>query len=129
MTDNPFIGLPEPVHSIIEQLLADLYNVGEWEDRHETQLQQWRLARGEDAKGPWRWWIGEVDPCEGYSFEAVTREEAIAIGNREFNNDDNEHAFQIVEARMWSDTVKEGQDISPFAEARNCEVIECEVAA
>lgn len=116
---NPFAGLPESTHTVIEQLLHDIYAAGEWADEHEHMLDQWRAERGEAAKDSWGWWFGEVD-VESFDDEAPTREEAITRGRVAFAGED---LFWIVEARFWADNVKEGQDIAEFAEMRNRETI------
>jgi len=117
---NPFLDLRPETHAVIEQLLTDLYASGEWEDEHEKILGLWRAARGEAAKDEkWTWWIGEVGD-ESYSFDAGARDEALAIGHREYHDAE---AFEITEARLWKDDVKAGDEIADFAETRNHEII------
>jgi hypothetical protein len=117
---NPFVGLRPETHAVIEQLLTDIYRLGEWEDEHEKILSLWRAAQGDAAKdGKWIWWIGVVDD-DAYSFDAGTREEALAIGHREYHDAE---AFEIIEARLWKDDVKGGDEIADFAETRNHEII------
>jgi hypothetical protein len=116
---NPFIGLSQAVHDVFEQMLATIYRAGDWDDRQEQLLNQWRQARGKAAKDSWGWWFGELDG-ESYDDEAPTRDEAIARGRVAFAGDDS---FWIVEARLWADNVKEGEDVSEFAEMRNRETI------
>ena len=118
-TTNPFIGMSDAAHQVVERLLSDLYKGGEWQDEHEDLLDQWRDARGEDAKTDWHWWAGDVDN-DVYSFDAATRDEVIAMGRREFRSDGK---FRIVEARLWSDFIKDGADVCDFAETRNYAVI------
>lgn len=83
----------------------------------------WRARRGEAGKGDWSWWAGEVDG-ESYACEFNTRDEAIAWGKQEWLGD----PFRIVEARFWADDLTPEDDVVPFAEARNAEVIEAEVS-
>lgn len=116
---NPFVGLSAATHEVIEHLLADVYRAGEWEDEHEDWLDQWRAARGERGKDRWLWWVGEVG-CAEYDEEADTREAAIALGRKTYVD---QGEFQIVEARLWNDNVKEGEEISSFADSRNAAVI------
>lgn len=118
---NPFAGLSESTHKIIEQLLHDIYAAGDWTDDHEMMLDQWREARGEAGKAAWKWWVGEVGD-EAYALDERSRDDAIRCGHEEFSR---EGQFQIVEARMWADIVKEGEDVTGFAETRNGEVISC----
>lgn len=119
---NPFEGLaPDaPVHGAIEDLLADLYRCGEWEDRHEDLLDQWRAARGEAAKDHWRWWAGEVD-ADLYANDFDTRDEAIAWGRKEYAR---EAAFRIVAARACADDVKDGADEVALTDHRHHETIQ-----
>lgn len=108
-----------PTHAAIEKLLGDIYRSGDWTDDHEDILDQWRAARGDDAKDNWAWWVGEVG-CETYSFGPETRDAAIADGRREYGQDGK---FEIIEARLWNDDVKEGEETMWFAESRNKEVV------
>jgi hypothetical protein len=117
---SPFADLRPETHDVIEKLLSNLYSSGEWGDEHEKLLDQWRAAQGEAAKDEkWIWWIGVVDD-DAYSFDAHTRDEALAIGHREFHDVE---AFEIIEARLWKDDVKGGDEIADFAETRNHEII------
>ena len=111
----PFLNVPDATHDVIEELLSNLWASGGWTVRHEDLLDQWRIARGEVAKDQhWRWWIGEVDG-ESYSLDFDRREDAVAAGRREFAN---EGKFWIINARLWADNVKDGDDIQWFAESR-----------
>jgi len=118
---NPFVGLPEPAQVVIEKLLSTIWSSGEWADEHEDMLGQWREARGDDAKEAWAWWVGE-DADEPYACDALSREDAIRRGHEMFSR---EGRFRIVEARMWADNVKEGEDTAAFAEVRNGESFRC----
>lgn len=121
MADLPsaFANLSDDTHGVIESLLSDVYRGGDWGDEHEDMLIAWRGARGEAAMDGWHWWVGEVDG-ESYDEEGPTREEAIEKGRARYVD---EGRFQIIEARLWTDTVKEGEDVSPFADTRNHEII------
>ena len=120
---NPFAGIASdhPVHDAIESLLSHIYASGEWDDDHELLLDQWRGALGEGAMGNWEWWIRDIDD-ESYEDTFATREAAIEAGKRRYAD---EGRFEIIEARLWSDAVKEGEDVSEFAAQRNHEVIRC----
>lgn len=114
-----FDGLRPDTHLVIERLLYDLHNGGEWNEEHEALLDQWRDARGDGAKGAWRWWVGYPN-CESFGEDADSREQAIEIGKRSYVE---EGSIEIVEARLWADNVKEGEDVSAFAESRNRDTI------
>jgi hypothetical protein len=118
---NPFADIPTPMNPIIETLLTTLWSSGEWADEHEEMLGQWRDARGDAAKEAWTWWVGE-DADEPYACDALSREDAIRRGHEMFSR---EGRFRIVEARMWADNVKEGDDEMGFAEVRNGESFSC----
>lgn len=121
MADNPFTDLRPETHAVIEALLSAVYGDQEWDENHEATLDMWRVARGEDAMDEtWQWWVGEVG-CFEYDEFAATREAAIEKGRSmyaEYNR------FQIIEARLWDDLVKDGEEICRFAQSRNMEVIE-----
>lgn len=116
---NPFVGLRADTHNAIETLLGRIYVAGEWDDQDEKFLDQWREARGDDAMSDWRWWVGSPS-CDMFAEDASTREQAIAIGAREYAEDGR---IEIIEARLWEDFVKEADEECSFAEVRNREVI------
>lgn len=119
------IALNKEASDTIEKLLAGIWGQTEWSDDHDEILDKWREARGDAAYDHWTWWVG--DSCEGesYSYNCETREEALEYGRREFKH---EGSFRIVEARVWADDVKEGDEITEFAETRNAETIKVEDA-
>jgi hypothetical protein len=120
---GPFSHLDKRGHDIIEALLTCIWKSGEWEDEHEDVLAQWRADRGAAAKNSWRWWVGELD-CEFYADVFDERLAAITKGRSLFADEVFEsEIFQIIEARVWADNVKDGDDVIAFAETRNKEVI------
>lgn len=118
-TENPFVGLSDAMDQVVERLFYDLWRGGEWNDEHEELLQQWRAARGDAAFDHWIWWFGDVEG-DSYDEEADTRDAAIALGTARYLA---EGQFRIVEACLWNDNVKEGEEISEFARTRNGETI------
>ena len=119
LDDNPFTDLRPETHQAIETILGRIYGTCDWSEADEETLAEWREARGEDAKAEWTWWVGEVG-CESYADNAPSREAAIEIGRRDYFV---EGKFEIVEARLWADSVKDGEDVSAFAESRNRETV------
>lgn len=117
---NPFNGLPETAHEAIERLFSRLYIVGDWDEEDENLLGLWRDARGDAAKDDWSWWVGYVDD-ESYGEDAASRDQAIEIGRTRYGEDGE---FQIIEARLWADSVKEAAEVGEFAETRNHEIME-----
>ncbi|SDA15160.1 hypothetical protein [Sphingomonas sp. NFR15] len=117
---NPaFVGLSNGTHAVIEKLLSDIHAAGEWTDEHEALLAAWRASRVDAAKDEWRWWVGAVDD-DSYAEDFATRDEAIAAGPAHAE----EGCFQIIEARFWADNVKDGAEITDFADCRNHEILE-----
>lgn len=119
-TNNPFIGMTKAHDGVVEQLFSSIYAGGEWTDDHEEMLGQWRDARGDEAYDDWTWWVGYVGD-ESYGENALNRQKAIDLGQRDYRD---EGKFQIIEACLWNDNVKEGEEVSAFARTRNHEIVQ-----
>ena len=118
--ENPFVGMTKAQDDVVERLLSDIYRDGEWDDTHEDLLAQWRAARGDDAFDHWVWWVGYVG-SESYAEDAENRMKAIDRGRRDYSDDGGK--FQIIEACVWNDNVKDGDEVTEFARTRNHQII------
>lgn len=120
---NPFRGVNAEAMQIIGLLLGKVYQqADEWErPTCDEWLALWRDARGDDAKTPWRWWIGEVGG-ESYALDFPTRAAAIAGAARAIRRGDvksDDGRYQIVEARCWADDVTACDEILWFVDQRH----------